>query len=178
MILLFTDFGLAGPYLGQVRAVLHGEAPNVPVIDLLADAPAFDPMAAAYLLGPERGSLSPEAQARCDLVVKIPTRFCVNVGTAGAIVMYDRLISLGRFARRPVNPRAPVEATPDHVQGAQKIRRPGPPQRPGLRIRPQSRPDPGTGHPARPSPDACRCRRAQLRAHGHDRVHPGGRRTR
>ena len=50
MIVLFTDFGLEGPYLGQVRAVLHREAPGVPVVDLFADAPAFDAMASAYLL--------------------------------------------------------------------------------------------------------------------------------
>jgi tRNA G18 (ribose-2'-O)-methylase SpoU len=82
----------------------------------------FHPQAAAYVLGPERGSLSPELQARCDHLVKIPTKFCVNVGTAGAIVMYDRLISQGRFARRAVNPRAKPEALPAHVQGAQVIR--------------------------------------------------------
>jgi tRNA G18 (ribose-2'-O)-methylase SpoU len=88
------------------------------------DLPSFfHPQAAAYVLGPERGSLSPEMQARCDHLVKIPTRFCVNVGTAGAIVMYDRLISLGRFARRPVNPRAAPEPLPEHVQGAQVVRR-------------------------------------------------------
>ncbi len=85
----------------------------------------FHPQAAAYVLGPERGSLSPEMQARCDHLVKIPTRFCVNVGTAGAIVMYDRLISQGRFARRAVNPRSKPQALPKHVQGAQKIRRKG-----------------------------------------------------
>ena len=50
MIVLFTDFGLEGPYLGQVRAVLHRQAPGVPVVDLFADAPAFDAMASAYLL--------------------------------------------------------------------------------------------------------------------------------
>ncbi|MGB8275409.1 MAG: SAM-dependent chlorinase/fluorinase, partial [Alphaproteobacteria bacterium] len=50
MIVLVTDFGLAGPYVGQMKAVLVREAPGVPVIDLLADAPVFDPMAAAYLL--------------------------------------------------------------------------------------------------------------------------------
>lgn len=50
MIVLFTDFGLAGPYVGQMKAVLHRAAPAVPVIDLFADAPAFDPQAAAYLL--------------------------------------------------------------------------------------------------------------------------------
>jgi len=84
----------------------------------------FHPQAAAYVLGPERGSLSPELQARCDHLVKIPTKFCVNVGTAGAIVMYDRLLSQGRFARRPVNPRAAAEPLPDHVQGAQFVRKP------------------------------------------------------
>jgi len=50
MILLFTDFGLAGPYHGQMKVVLAGDAPGVPVIDLIADAPCFDPRAAAYLL--------------------------------------------------------------------------------------------------------------------------------
>ncbi len=90
------------------------------------ELPSFrHPTAAAYVLGPERGSLSPEMRARCDFLVRIPTRFCVNVGTAGAIVMYDRLISMGRFARRPVNPRAAAEALPEHVQGGQVIRRRG-----------------------------------------------------
>jgi tRNA(Leu) C34 or U34 (ribose-2'-O)-methylase TrmL len=71
--------------------------------DESAELPSFKhPLMAAYVLGRERGSLTPEMQARCDAVVKIPTKFCVNVATAGAIVMYDRLISLGRYARRPV----------------------------------------------------------------------------
>ncbi len=50
MIALFTDFGLSGPYLGQVRAVLARAAPEVPVVDLFAEAPAYDVEAAAYLL--------------------------------------------------------------------------------------------------------------------------------
>jgi S-adenosyl-L-methionine hydrolase (adenosine-forming) len=50
MIVLFTDFGLDGPYTGQMKAVLHRMAPGVPVIDLFADAPAGDPKASAYLL--------------------------------------------------------------------------------------------------------------------------------
>ncbi len=50
MIVLFTDFGLAGPYTGQVKAVLARLAPPVPVIDLFADAPMRNPKAAAYLL--------------------------------------------------------------------------------------------------------------------------------
>ena len=50
MILLFTDFGLEGPYTGQVKAVLWREAPGVPVFDLFADAPMQRPQEAAYLL--------------------------------------------------------------------------------------------------------------------------------
>lgn len=50
MIVLFTDFGLSGPYTGQMKAVLAAQAPGVAVIDLFADAPAFDPQLSAYLL--------------------------------------------------------------------------------------------------------------------------------
>ena len=50
MIALFTDFGLHGPYTGQMKAVLYDMAPGVPVVDLFADAPVGDPKASAYLL--------------------------------------------------------------------------------------------------------------------------------
>lgn len=50
MIVLLTDFGLEGPYTGQVQAVLHRQAPGVPVVSLFADLPPFDIEAAAYLL--------------------------------------------------------------------------------------------------------------------------------
>lgn len=50
MIVLFTDFGETGPYVGQVKAVLSREAPGIPVIDLLHDAPMFQARASAYLL--------------------------------------------------------------------------------------------------------------------------------
>jgi len=50
MIALFTDFGLAGPYTGQMMAVLHRAAPGVPVVSLFADAPSARPKPSAYLL--------------------------------------------------------------------------------------------------------------------------------
>jgi S-adenosyl-L-methionine hydrolase (adenosine-forming) len=50
LIALFTDFGLNGPYTGQVKAVLLSETPGVDIIDLFADAPAYDAQASAYLL--------------------------------------------------------------------------------------------------------------------------------
>jgi S-adenosylmethionine hydrolase len=55
MIVLFTDFGLEGPYTGQTKAVLHRDAPGVPIVDLLADAPVGNPKASAYLLAAYAG---------------------------------------------------------------------------------------------------------------------------
>jgi tRNA G18 (ribose-2'-O)-methylase SpoU len=96
---------------------------GVELLDDAVDLPSFrHPPRAAYVLGPERGSLSPEMAACCDFVVKIPTRFCINVSLAGALVMYDRVISLGRFPARPVTPGGPVEPLPAHVRGDPRIR--------------------------------------------------------
>ena len=50
MIALFTDYGLHGPYLGQVQAVLHRLLPGEKIVNLLADAPRNNPRASAYLL--------------------------------------------------------------------------------------------------------------------------------
>src|SRR3984957_10501008 len=50
MIVLFTDFGLDGPYTGQVMAVLHRDAPGAHVVSLFADAPSGKPQPSAYLL--------------------------------------------------------------------------------------------------------------------------------
>ena len=50
MIVLFTDFGLEGPYIGQVQAVLQQQAPTIAVINLFSDLSPFDIQAAAYLL--------------------------------------------------------------------------------------------------------------------------------
>ena len=68
------------------------------------DLPVFrHPLNAAYLLGPEKGDLSPEAKAMCAHIVKIPTRFCVNLSVAAAIVMYDRTLAMGGFPDRPLS---------------------------------------------------------------------------
>lgn len=82
------------------------------------DLPSFrHPQRAAYVLGPERGSLSGEMIAQCAHVVRIPAAFCINVATAGAIVMYDRIRSLGRFPPPPVAPGGRVEPIQAHVHG-------------------------------------------------------------
>ena len=74
------------------------------------ELPSFrHPLRAAYVLGPEMGSLSPGLVEKCDHIIKIPMSFCVNVGVAGALVMYDRLLSMGKFADRPVRAGGPTE---------------------------------------------------------------------
>lgn len=50
MIVLFTDFGPTGPYTGQMVTALLREAPDARVVELMSDAPTFNPRAAAYLL--------------------------------------------------------------------------------------------------------------------------------
>jgi len=50
LVALFTDYGIGSHYLGQVRARLIAGRVSQPVIDLCADAPAFNPRASAYLL--------------------------------------------------------------------------------------------------------------------------------
>ena len=57
MIALFTDFGLSGPYVGQLHAaVLRHGAPR-DVIHLQHDAPRFNPAASAHLLAAVAGGL-------------------------------------------------------------------------------------------------------------------------
>jgi hypothetical protein len=59
MILTVTDFGVAGPYLAQMHAAARMRAPGLPVLDLVADLPAFQPVRSAYLLA----ALAPEFPA-------------------------------------------------------------------------------------------------------------------
>ena len=84
---------------------------GVEITDQAIELPSFrHPRQAAYILGAEREGLSADVQSICDYVVKIPTRFSVNLGVAGALIMYDRQLSLGRHADRPVAEGGPTEA--------------------------------------------------------------------
>ena len=96
---------------------------GVELLDEAVDLPSFrHPMRAAYVLGPERGTLSGELLARCDDIVKIPTQFCINVAMAGAIVMYDRMKALGRFPPRPVSTGQAPSPVSRHVHGEPIVR--------------------------------------------------------
>ena len=68
------------------------------------ELPVFrHPSNAAYIFGPEIGNLSPEILKICIQVIKIPTNFSLNVATAGAIILYDRVRTMGKFGNRPVS---------------------------------------------------------------------------
>ncbi len=81
---------------------------GIELTDQSIELPSFrHPTRAAYVLGPEMGDLSPQMLDKCDHIIKIPMNFCINVGIAGAITMYDRQLSMGRFAERPVKSGGP-----------------------------------------------------------------------
>jgi tRNA G18 (ribose-2'-O)-methylase SpoU len=93
---------------------------GVEITDDAVELPRFrHPARAAYVFGAERYSLSPQMLSLCEFVVKIPTRFSINVGMAGAIVLYDRLINLGGYGGRPVTPGGEgADLPPVHNWGA------------------------------------------------------------
>ena len=88
---------------------IHEDAVELPVFR--------HPLNAAYILGPEMGSLSPGVVERCTSLVRIPSRFSLNVATSGAIVMYDRLRCLEKLGERPVSVLGKSLPPLEHVQG-------------------------------------------------------------
>ena len=95
----------AFPSVGELMLPKGCALVGVELMDDAVELPSFThPRCAAYIMGAEKSSLSPALTARCDHIIKIPTKFCLNVGIAGVVVIYDRLISMGhgRFAPRPV----------------------------------------------------------------------------
>lgn len=50
LLALFSDFGVGGPYVGQVMAVWAVAAPAIPRIELFSGVPAYDVEAGAHLL--------------------------------------------------------------------------------------------------------------------------------
>lgn len=50
MIVLLTDYGIAGPYVGQLHAVIHQVSHDIGIVDLCHTLPAFSVRSAAYLL--------------------------------------------------------------------------------------------------------------------------------
>ncbi len=65
MIVLFTDFGVQGPYVGQMEAVIKQLRPDEPVIHLLHNAPVSNPYLSAYLLAALKAYFNPGTVFLC-----------------------------------------------------------------------------------------------------------------
>ena len=68
----------------------------VPVaIEITEDARSLihftHPERAFYIFGPEDGSIPKEVLSWCKFVVKIPTKYCMNLASTVNVVLYDRL---------------------------------------------------------------------------------------
>ena len=113
------------PDLDALQLPEHCVLVGVELLDDATNLPSFrHPLNAAYVLGPERSGLSPAMLAQCRHVVRIPTRFALNLAVAGALVLYDRLLQHGRFAERPVGSQGVAAAEPAaRGHGAPRFRR-------------------------------------------------------
>ncbi len=60
-MILFTDFGWQGPYVGQLHLAVAVRAPGLAVVDLMHDLPAYDVQAGACLLAAQAPELPPGA---------------------------------------------------------------------------------------------------------------------
>jgi hypothetical protein len=80
-IVLFTDFGSADIYVGQVKSVLQQWAPQTAVIDLANDLPPFNVRAAAHLLDALK---TPFPEGSVFICVVDP-----GVGTARAAIVVE-----------------------------------------------------------------------------------------
>lgn len=65
LIATYTDFGAAGPYTGQMLAVLRIGAPDIPCVELLNSAPKFAPKPSAYLLAALADQMPPGTLFLC-----------------------------------------------------------------------------------------------------------------
>lgn len=81
VLVLFTDFGHRDPYVGQLKARLAEGAPGIPVIDLLHEAPDFNPHAGAHLLA----ALAPQFPAGSVLLAVVDP----GVGTPRGTVVAE-----------------------------------------------------------------------------------------
>ena len=101
---------------------------GIELIDDAVDLPSFrHPLRAAYVLGPEHGSLSPELLARCDYVVRIPTDASASTSPWPAPSSCTTAWrASARLPPRPVGEGGPAFVPPKVPHGAPRARRPAP----------------------------------------------------
>ncbi|MBK1734932.1 hypothetical protein CKO15_06450 [Halorhodospira abdelmalekii] len=105
-IILYTDYRLSGPYVGQLRSRLWSASPALTVIDLMHDAPRCNPRRAAYLLSASLPYLPHQAvvlavvdpgvgSVRSGLAVSLGSRWLVGPDN-GLLAMAIRHHARGR----------------------------------------------------------------------------------
>lgn len=85
MILIYTDFGWNGPYVGEMHSVLARLAPGVAIVDLMHDAPRYHPEAAGIYLE--------------SMLARLPRR-CVIIGVVDPGVGSARRCMIARAGER------------------------------------------------------------------------------
>lgn len=83
MIVLFSDFGTRDPYVGQVKARILETMPAAQVVDLLHEAPDFNPHAGAHLISAFASQFPPGTVFLCVVDPGVGTDRDGVVVTAG-----------------------------------------------------------------------------------------------
>lgn len=86
----FDEFYRAMPFACQLIGIELDER-SVPIKSF------SHPERAVYLLGAEDHGLTKEALNKCHAIIQLPGNYCMNVATAGSIVMYDRMSVKGKI---------------------------------------------------------------------------------
>ena len=64
---------------------------GVELLDIAQPLETFiHPERAIYILGQEDGNLKKEIIEKCQHIVKFESKYCLNVASAGTVVLYDR----------------------------------------------------------------------------------------
>ncbi len=121
LILFFTDFGYDGPYVGQMRLAVGRQAPATAVVNLMHDAPRFDPKASAYLLAALTPRLPPKSicvgvidpgvgSTRAGVIVEADGRWFVGPGNG----LFEIVRRRAKTARSWILPEDPDAAPSFH----------------------------------------------------------------
>ena len=106
-LILTTDFGWDGPYVGQMKCAALDYGATLTLVDLMHDLPCFNPRGASYLLASYVNSLPQNAVVvavvdpgvgtaqRAPLVVEADGRLFVGPGHG----LFDQIVSQARNTR-------------------------------------------------------------------------------
>jgi len=115
MLVLFTDFGCCGPYVGQMKAAIYQVNSAAIIVDLFSNAPGFNPRASSYLLAAHSHYFPPGTIFVCvvdpgvgtdqrePVVVEVDGRFFVgpNNGLFDVVAKQSKIALIREILWRP-----------------------------------------------------------------------------